>query len=1576
MQRKLLSLLLIFYGVLNAQQYQDNSGLVVMEAENLPLVSGWSTQTGVSGFTGSGYINNTDAEYFGTPGNNMISTQIQINKAGTYRVQWRTRIGSGSSFTDNNDTWLRFNDADEFFAATNTAGTTGIIYPNGSGQSPNPNGAGSANWFKIYMNTLNNWTWYTATSDNDPHWVFVTFDTPGIYTMEISARSLDHLIDRVVLYDSSHTEASATNTGNAETLFVGGGDENTDAAISGDLMRYHKVTLTWGGLFKTETPSTFRDNRLNVTFTSPTNKTYVVPGYFAADGGAGESGASSGSKWRCHFTPLETGTWTYSVSFRTGTDIAASTNPSDGTGTNIDGKTGSFTISETDKTGKDFRGKGKLEYVGEHFLKWSNGEYFLKLGANSPETFLEFQDFDGTPSSKTYSSHVPDWQAGDPVWQGTKGKGLIGVVNYLSSQDMNAHYFLTMNQHGDGEEAYPWTGLDQFYTYDVSKLDQWQIVFDHMMVKGLMTHFVTTEQENQSYFEIQESGTFANSRKIYYRELIARFGYLNAITWNIGEENGWAINGPSPYDQAVTDAQRIAFADYVDTLTPYNDNIVVHNGPAAEPVAQQIYNGLLNINDYTGISYQAEHQIASNGHDDVLHWIDQSRAISGGNKWVVSYDEPFAGNANLDTWRKNSLWAALTAGAAGVELFNFSIDLTLEDYRTLSTFWETMKRARDFFEDNSIPFQEMGNDDALVSSGWCLAKDSDTYVIYLSSGGTTTIDLPGTDDYTVRWYDPRKGGVLQTGTIGAVSPGSNLAIGNPPSSTSSDWVVLLQTTAVNPGSGSTVRINTAGALVNATDGESDWLANDITGASSFPEYSVNTGRNGGGTNMPTRHSSVPSYVDQTTFDAIYATERWDQDDGLEMEYTIPVGNGTYDVNLYMVNFTNHTSEVGERVFDIEIEGSVVQDNVDLIVEFGHQVGGTLTFPVTVTDGAVNIRFLHEVENPLVNAIEVRPVQPTTTRINTAGILVSATDGNSDWLANDTSGAFSNANYSVNTGNNASGTATITRHSSIPSYVDQATFDTLFTSERWDPSSSPEMEYTIPVVNGDYNVNLYMTNKTTHTSTVGTRVFDIEIEGTVVKDDLDLITEFGHRVGGMLSFPVTITDGAVNIRFLHEIENPLVYAIEVRVPEPTTVRINTAGALVNATDGESDWLANDITGASSFPEYSVNTGRNGGGTNMPTRHSSVPSYVDQTTFDAIYATERWDQDDGLEMEYTIPVGNGTYDVNLYMVNFTNHTSEVGERVFDIEIEGSVVQDNVDLIVEFGHQVGGTLTFPVTVTDGAVNIRFLHEVENPLVNAIELREASSQPPQTVELSPIHDAYLEGSTRRNTDEIRIQTSGPARVGYLMFDLSGISGTINSAELQFTIFDDDGNGLLHINEGNGTNWTETNLSGANKPGVGALLGTIDDTYLDNQTKTVVLNASEIETGLYSIIVTQINGTGSGPDLNFASKEHPTLPPAKLVVTYQPGQGTPLRAVTTDNLSEGHSDMIMFPNPTAYSVRFQGMEGEKQIRLMDISGRVILETSSSGSEPVLDMQKYPRGIYLVRVQSNAGAKIFKIVKQ
>lgn len=134
------------------------------------------------------------------------------------------------------------------------------------------------------------------------------------------------------------------------------GETNNDGSIK----KWHRIELVLNGPDLAESPDTFRDYRLDVTFTSPTNRTFVVPGFFDGDGDPANTGATSGNQWKAPFSAGEEGQWSYSVSFVTGNDVAADLNGGNG-GTAPDGQSGTFNIGPQDKSGKDFRAKGKID---------------------------------------------------------------------------------------------------------------------------------------------------------------------------------------------------------------------------------------------------------------------------------------------------------------------------------------------------------------------------------------------------------------------------------------------------------------------------------------------------------------------------------------------------------------------------------------------------------------------------------------------------------------------------------------------------------------------------------------------------------------------------------------------------------------------------------------------------------------------------------------------------------------------------------------------------------------------------------------------------------------------------------------------------------------------------------------------------------------------------------------------------------------------------------------------------------------------------------------------------------------
>lgn len=615
---------------------------------------------------------------------------------------------------------------------------------------------------------------------------------------------------------------------------------NDSVAITGELKQWHKVTLTLDGPFARERdtePNPFTDLAFAVTFTHESGApVYTVPGYFAADGNAGESGADSGRQWRAHLSPDAAGRWDYAISFTRGKNAAV-----EGGGDALapyDGHTGNFTIAETDKTGRDFRGHGRLRYVGKHHLQFAGSkEYFLKAGPDSPETLLAYTDFDNTQTGKpdkgplkTWAPHLGDWKAGDPTWRDDKGKGLIGALNYLADKGLNGFSFLTYNTSGDGDNVWPFVGKDEKLHYDCSKLDQWGIVFDHATARGLHLHFKLQENEmddhragperkDRDISAALDGGRLGVERKLYCREMIARYGHALALNWNIGEEN-------TQSSEEIRDMAR-----YLHDTDPYRHPIVLHTFP---PEQKRVYEPLLGDQSLlTGVSLQNSWKTV---HEKTLLWLRESAAT--GRPWVVANDEqnpaglgvpPDAGYQGHDgiavektkpkgskadgnfqskpytrhDIRKLTLWGNLMAGGAGVEYyFGYGLpenDLKCEDFRSRDKSWDDCRIALDFFREEKIPFAAMTSANGLIgnekdnNSKYCFAQEGELYLVYLPDGGTTELDLSGTTGtFTVQWFNPREGGALVKSSVTSVEGGGKISLGQAPADADEDWLVVVR----------------------------------------------------------------------------------------------------------------------------------------------------------------------------------------------------------------------------------------------------------------------------------------------------------------------------------------------------------------------------------------------------------------------------------------------------------------------------------------------------------------------------------------------------------------------------------------------------------------------------------------------------------------------------------------------------------------------------------------------------------------------------------------------------------------
>lgn len=589
--------------------------------------------------------------------------------------------------------------------------------------------------------------------------------------------------------------------------------------IEGEMKKWHRITLIFEGPQTSEkdTNNPFLNYRLNVTFTN-NQKSFVVPGFYDADGNAAETGADSGNVWKVRFTPDEIGKWQYTASFKKGDNIAVMDKDVEGVSAGfMDGQTGEFTIEPSDKSGIDNRSKGRLKYIGESYLQFGETkEYFIKLGVDAPENLLAYQDFDNTTNAlgflKNWEPHAKDFSedARPFIWRKDMGKNLLGAINYLASEGLNVFSFLTFNVDGDDRNVFPhllsvskedyenyastkkninaWRTLFYNTRFDVSKLDQWERVFEYAETKGMFLHFKTNETETD---HLMDDGIFGIEGKLYYRELISRFGHHLSLNWNLGEEN----NQPTE--------EVLKVANYVSELDPYNHHMVLHTYPNQD----DRYNDFIgNQSPLTGASLQLRHPDFIDVHPRVLKWREKSNAT--GKKWALSVDEP--GNAKIallpdeedkqhNFARENALWGTLMAGGYGVEWYfgyaSPNSDLSCQDFRSRDLFWDQNRHALNFFK--KIPFSLMSPNDALTSDNksYCLAKKDEIYVVFLPMNvKTTSIDIGNSGkEFLVHWYNPRIGGDFEKGTVLSVkAKGKKVNLGLSPSDYEKDWVVVLK----------------------------------------------------------------------------------------------------------------------------------------------------------------------------------------------------------------------------------------------------------------------------------------------------------------------------------------------------------------------------------------------------------------------------------------------------------------------------------------------------------------------------------------------------------------------------------------------------------------------------------------------------------------------------------------------------------------------------------------------------------------------------------------------------------------
>ena len=479
----------------------------------------------------------------------------------------------------------------------------------------------------------------------------------------------------------------------AETTAIGCDDERPSFA------KWSKIELQFAGptSIGRGDPNPFAVE-FDVTFTSPSGVEFKVPGFYDGDG----RGQLDGNVWKARFSADEVGAW----KFRT-----ASTHRL------LHDQRGEFRVGETPGDAAGFWKHGRLEYVGTpenkiRYLKFRDGSYWLKAGCDDPENFLgNYKHFNTLEKRKA-------------------------AIDYLARQGINSLYIMTHNIGGDDKDVWPWLGESTREAmknggasarFDLAKLDEWRELFEHMQTRGVVPYIILED----------DSAWKGYDHARYYREIIARFGYLPALVFNLGEE----------HNENYSLKEALAHLGTLEQLDPYNHPRGIHNvnRPSKEYVDADhvdftaIQTG--SPGSRRGLKNALEHNRLS------IDWIKLCES-RGRRVLVANFDE-----ARPEEDRR--CWWSVYLGGGVWETH------VLQPYdRPFSAWepaWKELGGARAFME--SVPFWKMQPHNELVQEGnaFCLARPGEVYALYLPTGGSIEVNLAPDTTYEVAWWNPSNG---------------------------------------------------------------------------------------------------------------------------------------------------------------------------------------------------------------------------------------------------------------------------------------------------------------------------------------------------------------------------------------------------------------------------------------------------------------------------------------------------------------------------------------------------------------------------------------------------------------------------------------------------------------------------------------------------------------------------------------------------------------------------------------------------------------------------------------------------
>ena len=523
----------------------------------------------------------------------------------------------------------------------------------------------------------------------------------------------------------------------------------------------------------------------------------------------------------------------------------------------------------------------------------------------------------------------------------------------------------------------------------------------------------------------------------------------------------------------------------------------------------------------------------------------------------------------------------------------------------------------------------------------------------------------------------------------------------------------------------------------------------------------------------------------------------------EYSYDIPLANGQYNVSLHFAEIYwgatgGGPGGIGRRIFDVNLEGSLVLDDYDLNSEVGPQTEVIRTFPVTMTDGTLNISLDalggDGIDQPKLSAIEI--VGNTEPAPPVAVLNADITEGDAPLTVNFTgSNSTDTESYSWDFGGDGNSTEADPQHT----FTDPGVYNVVLTVNGPLGTDTANIEITVDdpnaippvavassdIVSGDAPLTVNFTGS--NSTNTDSYAWDFGGDGNSTEAD----PQYTFTDPGIYNVVLTVTGP-------HGTDSA---NIQITVSDPAAdfeLRINAGGPELTH-NGELFEADQFFTGGKAYTNNNAEVAQ-------------------------LYKTER--SAPLKEYSYDIPLANGQYNVSLHFAEIYwgatgGGPGGDGRRVFDVSLEGNLVLDDYDINSEVGPQTEVIRTFPVAMTDGTLNIGLDalggDGIDQPKLSAIEIvgnidPEApiaiasadlvSGDAPLTVNFTGSNSTNVTsfswdfGGDGNSTAADPQHTFNTPGVYNVVLTVTGASGT-DTANLQITVTDPNAVFELRINSG-----------------------------------------------------------------------------------------------------------------------------------------------------------------------------------